>query len=90
MMPWPSMQWPWVPMMQMQPIPVRRGGRLMMQPGGAFPVPESVPWRKLPPAVRGSYLRLTEGPPKPSVTLSVMNESQKSMIAPDLPDRPNV
>jgi hypothetical protein len=57
---------------------------------GGFPVPESLPLAQWPPAVRASMARLFQGPPKPAVTLQVMNEAQQSMIAPDLPNRSNV
>lgn len=60
---------------------------MMMMPTGAFPVPESLPPESFPPAVRESIARLFMGPPKPAVTLPVMNETQASMIAPDLPFR---
>jgi hypothetical protein len=63
---------------------------LMPFAAGAFPVPESLRPQDFPPAVQASLMRLIEGPPKPSVTLPVMNDAQASMIAPDLPTQPNV
>ena len=63
---------------------------LMETASGGFPVPESISPAQFPPAVRNSILRLLEGPPKPAVTPSVMDQVQASMIAPDLPWRANV
>lgn len=68
----------------------------MMQPrlrrvaAGGFPVPEAMEPADFPPEVKLSILRLLEGPPKPAVTLKVMNEAQRTMIGPDLPYRANV
>ncbi len=64
---------------------IRRRPLLMETASGAFPVPESLSPERFPPEVRESILRLLEGPPKPAVTLRVMNEAQATMIAPDLP-----
>lgn len=81
------MYFPWqafVPGYQMQavwPAPAP----LMEISSGGFPVPESLSPEQFPPMVRASIMRLLEGPPKPSVTLEVMNRTQESMIAPDLP-----
>lgn len=89
MMPW-SMP-PWAPMMQVHAHTFfPRRSPLMAVPGGGFPVPESLRWRQLPPAVQASVMRLMEGPPKPAVTLAVMNEAQATMIAPDLPNRSDI
>lgn len=57
---------------------------------GAFPVPQSLDPQRFPPEAKEAILRLFEGPPKPSVTLAVMNGAQGSMIAPDLPFRSDV
>lgn len=54
---------------------------------GAFPVPQSLDPQRLPPEVKEAILRPLQGPPKPSVTPAVMNATQNSMIAPDLPFR---
>jgi hypothetical protein len=62
----------------------------MMMAAGAFPVPESISPKEFPPAVRQSIARLFEGPPKPAVSLAVMNQTQMSMIAPDLPCQADV
>jgi len=62
---------------------------LMPTASGAFPVPQSLPPEQFPPAVQAAILRLLQGPPKPSVSLAVMNQTQESMIAPDLPWRAN-
>lgn len=68
----------------------------MMEPGlrrvagGGFPVPGAIEPSEFPPEVKLSILRLFEGPPKPAVTLRVMNEAQRTMIGPDLPYRANV
>jgi hypothetical protein len=72
-----------VPMMRM-PVPIRE------IPGGAFPVPESMSPDCFPPEVKAAIMRLIAGPPKPAVTLAVMNQTQWSMIAPDLPFKANV
>lgn len=79
---------PW----QMQPGYPQSGYQLPLLPfpTGAFPVPEALHPDELPPAVKASMLRPIEGPPKPAVTLPVMNATQASMIAPDLPYRSNV
>lgn len=83
------MQNPW----QMQPVTiiVPMGGMpLMRMASGGFPVPQAMSPEDFPPAVQQSILRILEGPPKPSVTLDVMNKAQSSMIAPDLPYRADV
>lgn len=64
--------------------------RLMRVAGGGFPVPESLPPDQWPPEVKLSILRLFDGPPKPAVTLAVMNQAQATMLAPDLPYRADV
>lgn len=64
--------------------------RLMLNPGGGFPVPGAMTAEQFPPAVRESIARIFAGPPKPAVTLPVMNEAQQTMLAPDLPFRGNV
>lgn len=64
--------------------------RLMRVAGGGFPVPGAIEPNQLPPEAKLSILRLLEGPPKPAVTLQVMNQAQKTMIGPDLPFRANV
>lgn len=85
------MPWPFSPCgAPVRPMPRRRHHRLMMNPGGAFPVPGAISWKEMPPAVQESVQRLMEGPPKPSVTPQVMNEAQLSMIAPDLPFKGDV
>lgn len=63
---------------------------LMRMPSGGFPVPGAMSDDQFPPVVRESIMRIFEGPPKPAVTLPVMNEAQATMIAPDLPTRGNV
>ncbi len=70
-------------------IPMGHPG-LMMTAAGAFPVPESISPKEFPPAVRESIARLFEGPPKPAVSRAVMNQTQRSMIAPDLPCKADV
>lgn len=64
--------------------------RPMEVAGGAFPVPQSLSPQRFPPEVKEAILRPLQGPPKPSVTLAVMNATQSSMIAPDLPFRSDV
>lgn len=73
----------------MMPMPMQRMP-LMEIPAGGFPVPESISPEQFPPAVQASYLRLLEGPPKPCVTLAIMDQTQASMIAPDLPMKADV
>jgi hypothetical protein len=51
----------------------------------ALPSPDA--W---PPAVKASYTRLLDGPPKPAVSIAVMGQTQESMIGPDLPFKANV
>ena len=82
------------PASQMRPmqhmiVPMRHSP-LMETAAGAFPVPESLSPNQFPPAVRDAITRIFEGPPKPAVTLKVMNQAQSSMIAPDLPFKANV
>ncbi|MFZ5815241.1 MAG: hypothetical protein ACOY93_08050 [Bacillota bacterium] len=68
----------------------------MMQPRlrrvatGGFPVPGAIEPDQFPPEVKLSILRLLEGPPKPAVTLEVMNRAQRTMLGPDLPYRMDV
>lgn len=83
MMPW-QMDPTQVVLVLTPQLPLRR------VPSGGFPVPESLAPSQLPPAVRASIRRLMEGPPKPAVTLNVMNQTQATMIAPDLPWKANV
>lgn len=64
--------------------------RLRRVPGGGFPVPGAIRPEQLPPATKLSILRFFEGPPKPAVTKRVMNEAQRTMLAPDLPNRTDV
>ncbi len=64
--------------------------RLMRVAAGGFPVPGSIEPSAFPPEVKLSILRLIDGPPKPAVTLAVMNEAQRTMLGPDLPYRANV
>lgn len=64
--------------------------RLRRVPGGGFPVPGAIQPDQLPPAVKLAILRPLEGPPKPAVTKRVMNEAQRTMLAPDLPNRTDV
>lgn len=66
------------------------GPRLMKVPSGGFPVPGAIEPAQFPPEVKLALLRLLEGPPKPAVTLQVMNEAQKTMLGPDLPYKSNV
>lgn len=75
--------------MQMMMVPMQRMP-LLEVPTGAFPVPEAISPEQFPPEVQKSYLRLLEGPPKPCVTLEIMNQTQGSMIAPDLPFKADV
>lgn len=70
--------------MWMEPSGLRRVA------SGGFPVPGAIDPGQFPPEVKLSILRLLEGPPKPAVTLRVMNESQRTMVGPDLPWRANV
>lgn len=70
-------------------VPVRQVP-LLETATGAFPVPQSLSPEQFPQAVRESILRLFAGPPKPAVSLAVMDQTQASMIAPDLPFRANV
>jgi hypothetical protein len=58
---------------------------LLESPTGAFPVPEAMDADCLPSAVQESITRLLDGPPKPAVSLAVMEEAQRSMIAPERP-----
>lgn len=81
--PW-QMQPPFPVMLMAAGLPLRK------TPTGGFPVPESISPEDFPPAVKASIARLFEGPPKPAVTLAVMQQTQASMIAPDLPYRSNV
>lgn len=78
------------PTCPMPPIWMRWRPRphLMPYASGGFPVPEAIRPAELPPEVQAAYLRLLEGPPKPAVTPAVMNEAQRSMIAPQLPFTP--
>jgi hypothetical protein len=79
MMPW---QYTPMPMPYMRPpmyVP------LMMTSSGGFPVPEALNPDDLPPAVREAMMRPLEGPPKPAVSLAVMNQAQQTMVGPDLP-----
>jgi hypothetical protein len=80
---WPAQPWP------AAPVPTGRPP-LLETATGALPVPQSLPPERLPPAVRAAISRVLDAPPKPAVTLGVMNETQASMIAPDLPFRSNV
>lgn len=72
--------------------------RLMVDPrqpllpfaAGGFPVPESIDVEQLTPSSAESYLRLVDGGPKPAVTKEVMEETQFTMIKPDLPCRARV
>lgn|GEM_PF-2003711 len=75
--------------MRMMIVPMQRTP-LLETATGAFPVPEAISPEQFPPAVQQSILRLLEGPPKPVVTLNVMNQTQSSMIAPDLPFKADV
>ncbi|MDB4896772.1 MAG: hypothetical protein JWN15_3034 [Firmicutes bacterium] len=50
----------------------------------------SVQPEQFPPYVRQSIERIFPGPPKPVVTPEIMNETQFSMIAPDLPNKADV
>lgn len=63
---------------------------LMRVPSGGFPVPGAMSPEEFPPVVRDSIMRIFEGPPKPAVTLPVMNEAQATMMGPDLPNRGDV
>jgi hypothetical protein len=84
---------PWQMQMRQMAMPMFQPmGRmpLMMVASGGFPVPEALEPDDLPPAVKASLMRLLEGPPKPAVTSAVMNQTQESMIAPDLPFKANV
>ncbi|HYG59414.1 MAG TPA: hypothetical protein VD902_15235 [Symbiobacteriaceae bacterium] len=90
------MHFPWqVPQSrQVQVMPVFRAPMrqvpLLETATGGFPVPESISPQQFPPAVRESIMRLLQGPPKPAVSLAVMDQTQSSMIAPDLPFRADV
>lgn len=75
--------------MPMVMVPMQRAP-LMEVPAGGFPVPQSISPEEFPSHVRAAILRVIEGPPKPAVTLKIMNETQASMIAPDLPNRADV
>lgn len=83
------------PARQMRPMtvlvmPMTRRAPLMQTPSGGFPVPEAIKPEQLPPKVRESMMRVLEGPPKPVVTRNIMNQTQESMIAPDLPWKADV
>lgn len=71
-------------MMPMRQMP------LMEHASGAFPVPQAMSADRLPAAVKEAIMRPLQGPPKPAVTLAVMNAAQESMIAPDLPWKADV
>lgn len=58
---------------------------LLLFPTGAWQVPGAVPVGSLPPEVQLSLARVIYMAPKPVVTSDVMNQTQFSMIAPDLP-----
>jgi len=64
--------------------------RLLKYPTGGFPVPGAIEPSEFPPEVKLAMLRPIDGPPKPVVTLAVMNETQRTMIGPDLPFKGNV
>lgn len=90
---------PWQMQMMGQPMQLKRPMRMMVPAGqmplfaiptGAFPVPESISPAEMPPAVKASIMRNLEGPPKPAVTPHIMNNTQLSMIAPDLPWKADV
>ncbi|HYF92449.1 MAG TPA: hypothetical protein VD969_09370 [Symbiobacteriaceae bacterium] len=87
--PWQMQQMRQARPLQVTIVPLGRAP-LMETASGGFPVPQSMTAEMFPPAVRESILRLFQGPPKPSVSLNVMNQTQASMIAPDLPNRANV
>lgn len=79
------------PFYQMVPASMLMGLQpLRMVASGAMSVPQALKPEQLPPAVMASLSRLMEAPPKPAVTLAVMNQTQASMIAPDLPFRADV
>lgn len=59
-------------------------------PGGGFPVPGAMEAAQLPPSVKRSIMRLLDGPPKPAVSLAVMEQTQLTMLEPDLPWRADV
>lgn len=79
---------PWQTQPMIYAVPMR--APLLKNPTGAFPVPQALDPRDLPPAVKDALMRVLDAPPKPAVTLQVMNQAQASMIAPDLPYRADV
>lgn len=63
---------------------------LIAVPTGGFPVPQAISPDEMPPSVKAAIMRNLEGPPKPAVTPHVMELTQSSMIAPDLPFKADV
>jgi len=79
---------PWQTFVIMVPMPAQTP--LLRTARGGFPVPQALAPDQLPESVKSDLLRLLDGPPKPAVTLAVMEQAQRSMIGPDLPFRANV